>query len=541
MLYYDIKENMPKSKVHIKRKNMHEYVYYTTKAYRNKKGKPTSDEVSIGKFDRKSKKLIPNDNYFEIFKDRRFLLAQLPVRSTTISEPEKVSIHEIKNCAIPVVMQEVAKQTQLLDVISATFPTKWAEILTIASYIVDQSSTMMYIEDWFEENKINLVDHIDDVMCSKLFASITHEERQSFFREWMNYRCEKECMVYDVTSISTYSQNIEIAEWGYNRDHEKIPQVNLGLFYGVSSKIPVYYDVYSGSIPDKSCLEYMMANAKDIGIDDICFVLDQGFVTKDNFSCMYENKYSFITAFPLSRTDAQHLVESVHNSVEKAENWINEHRVYGVHRTITLYGHTIEAHVYFDNERKTMQTNEHYTYIERLGQELKEMSKKKQIPNRYSSYFIINEQSKNSFTFEPDYEKTNAKLAKMGYFILLCTKPNLSSKEVLDNYRDKDVIEKHFDQFKNGLEFNRLKTHYQNTSEGKLFVGFLALILRSHILSAIKNNKQIKHFTFEKVMIELRKIKSVLMSNNKEILKPLTSTQKNILDVLNVKIEKLLK
>jgi hypothetical protein len=76
-----------------------------------KKGKPTSDEVSIGKLDKKSKKLIPNDNYFEIFKDRRFLLAQLPAHSATISEPEKVSIHEIKNCAISVAMLEVAKQT----------------------------------------------------------------------------------------------------------------------------------------------------------------------------------------------------------------------------------------------------------------------------------------------------------------------------------------------------------------------------------------------------------------------------------------------
>lgn len=541
MLYYDIKEPMPTKKVSKKKKNQHIYVYYTTRAYRNKNGKPTSDEISIGKFDKKSKMLIPNDNYFEIYKDRKFLLSQLPVQSTTISEPEKVSIYEIKNCAIELTLLEVAKQSQLLDVLSISFPAKWEEILTVASYIVDQSSTMMYIEDWFEENKINLVSNIDDLMCSKLFASITAEERQSFFREWMRIRCEKECMVYDVTSISTYSQHIEIAEYGYNRDNEKIPQINLGLFYGVSSKIPVYYSVYSGSIPDKCCLEYMMANAQDIGVEEICFVFDQGFVTKDNFACMYDNQYSFITALPIDRIAAQELVEAVHCSVEKAENWISEHRVYGVERTIELYGRTIHAHVYFDNERKMLQTNDHYSHIERMQKELEDMSKKKQIPNRYSDYFIIQEQSKGSFSFQLDYEKTNEKLAKMGYFVLLCTKPNLSSKQVLDAYRDKDVIEKHFDQFKNGLEFRRLKTHYQNTSEGKLFVGFLALILRSHILMAIKNNKQIKHFTFDKVMIELRKIKSITMSNKKEILKPLTSKQKIILNMLGIKIDTLVK
>ena len=43
------------------------YVYYILKAYGNKKGQPTSDAVIIGKKDSRTKLLIPNDNYFDIF------------------------------------------------------------------------------------------------------------------------------------------------------------------------------------------------------------------------------------------------------------------------------------------------------------------------------------------------------------------------------------------------------------------------------------------------------------------------------------------
>jgi transposase len=332
-----------------------------------------------------------------------------------------------------------------------------------------------------------------------------------------------------------------MAEYGYNRDGESLPQVNLAMLCGANSKLPVYYNEYSGSIPDKSCLEFILANAQDIGIEQICFVFDQGFVTKDNLTCMYDHQYSFVTALPISRTDARKPIESVHGDIEKIENWIGEHRVYGVQRSIKLYGYDIQAHIYFNNDRKTMQIYEHYSHIERMKKELDDMNKSKQVPNRYKELFIIKEQVNEPFTFEIDNEKANAKLKKMGYFILLSTNPDLNSKEVLDMYRDKDGIEKHFDQFKNGLEFNRFKTHSQSTTEGKLFVGFLALILRTHILRTIKNDKQTKDFTFEKVMIELRKIKSVLMSNGKEIIKPLTSTQKKILAVLKVDIDSLIR
>lgn len=43
------------------------YVYYTTKAYRNDKGKPTSDSIMIGIEDSETGKLIPNQNFFKVY------------------------------------------------------------------------------------------------------------------------------------------------------------------------------------------------------------------------------------------------------------------------------------------------------------------------------------------------------------------------------------------------------------------------------------------------------------------------------------------
>ena len=64
-----IKVDVPKDKTFIAKsgKNQIKYVYYILKSYRNEKGQPTGKTISIGKYDEKENKLIPNDNFFEIF------------------------------------------------------------------------------------------------------------------------------------------------------------------------------------------------------------------------------------------------------------------------------------------------------------------------------------------------------------------------------------------------------------------------------------------------------------------------------------------
>ena len=46
------------------------YIHYTIRAFRNEKGQPTNERVSIGKLDVETGKLIPNNRYYELFEKR---------------------------------------------------------------------------------------------------------------------------------------------------------------------------------------------------------------------------------------------------------------------------------------------------------------------------------------------------------------------------------------------------------------------------------------------------------------------------------------
>jgi transposase len=82
----------------------------------------------------------------------------------------------------------------------------------------------------------------------------------------------------------------------------------------------------------------------------------------------------------------------------------------------------------------------------------------------------------------------------------------LSSEEDLTIYRNKDVAQKIFDQLKNGMDYQRMRTHYTKTTDGKLFVTFLELVMRSVFMKALRAYEETKGLSLDIAIHELEKI-----------------------------------
>ena len=50
--------------------------------------------------------------------------------------------------------------------------------------------------------------------------------------------------------------------WGYNRDNERLPQVNVGMFCTVEHKLPGFFSYYNSSIYDFTNLPYVLEQAR---------------------------------------------------------------------------------------------------------------------------------------------------------------------------------------------------------------------------------------------------------------------------------------
>jgi hypothetical protein len=72
---------------------------------------------------------------------------------------------------------------------------------------------MMYCQDWSEKAECFPAD-LSSGAVSLLLQSLSRREQEAFFRAWGAYRGEREYLALDITSVSSYSELLEVVELG---------------------------------------------------------------------------------------------------------------------------------------------------------------------------------------------------------------------------------------------------------------------------------------------------------------------------------------
>ena len=123
-----------------------------------------------------------------------------------------------------------------------------------------------------------------------------------------------------------------------------------------------------------------------------------------------------------------------------------------------------------------------------------------------------------------------------GYFVIVTSK-EMSATEALDVYRDRDAVEKIFRMEKSYLGFDVFRVHSTAKLESKVFISFVALIIRNEIYQSLKSlyKKNRKEYTVPKVLRELERLGITKLSDNKYYIRyNLTNKQKRILQSLEI-------
>ena len=490
------------------------YVYYVTATYRNKKGQPTCDRSSIGRLDEKTGKLIPNRNYYEIYLKK-------PVSA----------VNGIFEYGVYDVFEKICSDLGLKRLLKRYFPENYTEILTAAQYMLSEGNVMYYISDYTETHITALKGVLSDEKCSKMFADLRQEDMLLFFREWMKHKRSDEYVAYDVTSVSSYSKNITELEWGYNRDREKLPQINIGMYFGEETKLPLYYRVYPGSISDKAHLKYMVADNDFINGQKTRFVMDRGFYSADNLRCLTDKGYRFVIALPTSLKYCTELIKK--HGGELANH--SEYRLgaglpYGKSCEETALGFRMKVHLFYDPQKALKETEALYSLIDAQENDLKNMEEPPDRKLHYDRFFFINRSKDGKLAYRRNNKAIDEQLELCGYFLIAETDFKKTTAEILEIYRNRDVVEKSFDSLKNELDMKRLHTRTSETAQGKLFVSFISLIVRSYMLNGLSDYMRKNGFTLKKIILELDKMKCFTQSSSHSPrpLNPPTKTQREI-------------
>ncbi|MDI9470851.1 MAG: hypothetical protein QM296_11715 [Bacillota bacterium] len=267
------------------------YVYHRSNYRRNDKGQPVHDRTLIGKLDPENPgQMFPNDNYYKIYphEDQR--------------EFQSPGVRGFSSCGATLFLSLLSERLGITALLERIFPRYWEGMLQIAMYMLCRGNVMMYLDDFYEEHHPIFVSAPCSRYLSVIFESVDEDSIRDFMEAWQAPAATKarKTVCYNVKSISTAGRDIDLAERGYNQDHEYLSQINVALFYSQTSRLPVCYELSSRS-SDVSQFEILMRAAMERHLDSSFLVLEHTSVDTDDI--LYLKKCGIPFAMAVTHSD----------------------------------------------------------------------------------------------------------------------------------------------------------------------------------------------------------------------------------------------
>ncbi|HNV19971.1 MAG TPA: transposase, partial [Rectinema sp.] len=296
---------------------------------------------------------------------------------------------------------------------------------------------------------------ISSPRSSELFAALDEDSQQRFFHLQMQRRMEHEYLAYDITSISSYSELIRFVKYGKNKEHDALPQINLALLYGESSRLPVYYRSLPGNISDVTTVKRLIDELGYLSIEKLKIILDRGFYSEDNINGLLSHHYKFLISVKTSLRLVQTMLDEVRESLPTRQYYNSNFRLYCTSRTIAWPYEERKArlgevesgtrrmylHLYYDDERAMEERTAFNILLDSLEAELKEGIRNPEHETLYQKYYEVTQTPVRGVTLNSKQKAIDKVERNYGYFGLLSNDIK-DPLEALRIYRTKDLVEK---------------------------------------------------------------------------------------------------
>jgi len=513
------------------------YLYECT-AYRDHGGNPRNKRVTIGKIDLKTGLPAYKPEYLERMRESGTPV-EIPATEKVFSRME-ITQSTVRDYGLFCLLHQLSGAIGLTESLAVSVPSYWQEIFMLACYLIASGDPFLYCEEWIKDTECLPVGSMSSQRISELLTAIKPEEREGFFQSWCSYRSEQEYLALDITSTSSYSELVDDVEWGYNRDHERLPQVNICMLMGETSRLPVYQTVYSGSLKDVSTLKTTLAKFDSITDGrPVLAVMDKGFFSRKNVTTMLGDKKikKFIIAIPFTSSFAKQQVAGECKDIDSIENTIvvNGDSMRAVTKTRAWNKeHNVFTHIYYSAKKAFYRREELYAHVAILREKAETSPAQYANDSEYTKYLNIrrSEKAESGYTVSIREDAINSELETAGWVIIISNDID-NAKKAMRIYRGKDVVEKGFLRLKKSLDLGRLRVHSQESMQNKVFIGFIALVMLSEIHKVMSDEGMYKRMTLKQLLHTLSRHR-IQQINGTRIIYPATKEQRNIYKAFKV-------
>lgn len=481
----------------------HKYAYEATSKRIPGRKNPKTENVYLGKVDPATGKIIPK-------------------------KPMKRPPEEYAKLYGPVhLLDAVQSGMRVREDLDAAFPGRGSNILGAAmSQVLDPSSfdDIHYVmEGSVVPERLRLRGKLSPATMSDLSKEVGAS--LSCMDDFFGRRASKSgsgSFALDLTSVSSYSSLGGWAERGHDRDGERLRQINVAMVTDVEG-VPLMFRMFPGSVADLATLRLLVGDMRRLGCKGERLVMDRGFEPASNVKGLLDLGTPFVlpsnakaeavkklltraigdlhgsaslavhddvaykyaeyemAVVPKEDDDAfEHLVRLPQNEKGSKEN--NE-RFDG--------GERIKAFVVYSPRKAADDLQSLTASIDRAERELD--GKKFRRPEK--RFDELPPSARRCLDWSVDDEgamrlsrRQNAVAFadnRSGMFVMLAS-AGTDWSEAMRAYDTRNRVEEAFKAYKNDLDGGRMRTGDPERARGRLFIKFVALILRVRIMNVLK-------------------------------------------------------
>ena len=450
---------------------------------------------------------------------------------------------ETRSMGTDLLFMHISDTTGLTECLRKAYPKDWRAILTCSFYMLSEGKALSGCEQWSADTVTPYGKRLDDRRISELLSRLTTDSQDVFFRSWSEKADTDDNHAFDITSISSYSEEIDIVRAGYNRDHENLEQINLGLLIGSKSMIPLFYTILPGNINDRSSLNNFLKVLKARGFTGFKIVMDKGFCTKANIDLLYRMNMKFTLSLTNNLEHVKDAKEKARGALRNPDNLAH---IMGsmVYRTTSLEKWTVDGkqhrcytHVYFDRAKRESDSERFEKRLFKVKTMLDNGEQLNEHDSKFASKYFIRRAWGEKVEWRSNMEAIEEARERDHGYLVLISNHERDPDRALTIYRQKETAEQSFDDLKNTQDVDRLRVHTEGRMDGKMFIAFISLIILTRIRLTISNHEDLRHRTVPEVIREMRLLRRIDLDGRKSPLyTPRTKLQKQVVKAFGIPV-----
>lgn len=321
-------------------------------------------------------------------------------------------------------------------------------------------------------------------------------------------------------------------------------------------QLPLVYRAIPGSIPDVSTLTGTSRLLVEYGLERFSYALDRGFYSKANLLDMLKGKIPFSIGAPLYLSDMRKILDKHRKNLEKIENGLlvggKPYRYVKDTFLIKDAGkrgrsYKLGAHLYMNLRKRSQMIQDLDTLLLSLRKQFEREAFKSREEalewcdsNFYPAkdLYVLSGRHGDKLKLGISEKAYAEKIGNFGIFMILNSDPKADGVTTLYSNRHRDAVEKLFDTLKNSTPNKRLHVASDTKAHGKMFLGFISVILHTSMENLLRKNDMLNTITVNQAFDLLRKVRVGISPGGQKTLLEIPRKTRKLLEGLGITLPK---